>query len=82
MNTITEEKQHKLLEWVGSITGIAGAILLAMNFDWSKYGYVFFLLSSIALVIFSHRRQLKGLLSQQLVFLGINILGVYKWMIA
>jgi nicotinamide riboside transporter PnuC len=81
MNTITTENQYKMVEWIGSLTGIAGAILLALNFEWSKYGYVFFLLSSMALIYFSYQRELKGLLTQQLVFLGINLLGLYRWLI-
>ena len=81
MGTVRNHSSDKALEWFGSMTGIAGAVLLAMNFDGSKYGFIFFLLSSFALIVFSYRRELTGLLTQQMVFFGINVLGIYRWML-
>ena len=42
----------KLLEWVGTLFGIAGAILIAANIPLSPYGWVGFAVSSIALAGF------------------------------
>jgi len=34
--------------WFGTITAITGGTLVALNIDISKFGYIFFLVSSIS----------------------------------
>ena len=38
-----------MIRWFGSITGIIGALMLALNNEYSMYGYIFFILSSLSL---------------------------------
>ena len=48
-----------LIEWAGCITGLLGASLLAMNNRYSGWGFVLFLLSNVAWIVFgllSHTR--------------------------
>jgi nicotinamide riboside transporter PnuC len=65
--------------WIGSITGVIGAILVAFNFEFSKFGYFFFLVSSITWAIQANKNKDKALLSINLAFTIINIIGIYRW---
>jgi hypothetical protein len=70
-----------LTQWMGSALGIAGALLLAMNTQWSAYGWISFLLSNFAWIVFAYRKQLWSMLVMQLVFTGTSVLGIYKWIL-
>jgi len=70
---------NKLFEMIGAICGVAGAVLVSLNIPQSKYGFVLFLISSILLGIVSWQRKMQYLLTMQMVFLGINIVGVVRW---
>lgn len=70
---------NKLFEMIGAICGVAGAVLVSLNIPQSKYGFVLFLISSILLGIVSWQRKMQYLLTMQMVFLGINIVGIVRW---
>jgi nicotinamide riboside transporter PnuC len=70
---------NKLFEMIGAICGVAGAVLVSLNIPQSKYGFVLFLISSILLGVVSWQRGMQYLLTMQMVFLGINIVGVVRW---
>ena len=70
---------NKIFEMVGAICGVAGAVLVSLNIPQSKYGFVLFLISSILLGVVSWQRKMQYLLIMQIVFLGINIIGVARW---
>ncbi len=70
---------NKTFEMIGAICGVAGAVLVSLNIPQSKYGFVLFLISSILLGIVSWQRKMQYLLTMQMVFLGINIVGVVRW---
>lgn len=67
--------------WMGSITGIIGAILVALNFEFSKFGYIFFIISSITWAIQACKNKDKALLSLNVVFTIINTIGIYRWIL-
>jgi nicotinamide riboside transporter PnuC len=71
---------YKILEMIGAVCGIAGAILVSLNIPQSKYGFILFLISSILLGVVSWQRKTQYLLTMQMVFLGINIVGVVRWL--
>jgi nicotinamide riboside transporter PnuC len=70
---------NKIFEMIGAICGVSGAVLVSLNIPQSKYGFVLFLISSILLGIVSWQSKMPYLLSMQIVFLGINIVGVVRW---
>ncbi len=70
------------LERSGTIAGIAGALMLSQNSDYSAYGYVLFLVSSLCLAIHARRIGARWLLVLQLTFLGANVNGLYHWILA
>ena len=70
-----------MIKWLGSITGIIGALMLALNNDYSAYGYIFFTISSFILTYEFLKDKIASMVWMQLIFLSINLLGVYKWLI-
>lgn len=79
---MTQRNISQIIEWAGSLTGVSAAILLALNIPVSAWAYVFYLFSSILLMIWGYREKAHGVAFQNLVFIAINILGIYRWLIA
>lgn len=69
----------RILAAFGATTGITGALLIALNMDLFLLGYIIFLSSSVAWVIYAIRTAQKSLLTMNLVFGCINIIGVYNF---
>lgn len=70
-----------MLKWFGSITGIIGAIMLALNNEYSMYGYVFFILSSFSLTYSFYCDKIASMIINQGIYLLINILGAFQWLL-
>ena len=66
-------------KWVGTVTGVAGAVLIALNLDVVAYGFGLFLISSVlwAWVGWMHRE--ASLMVLQSAFTVINMLGIFRW---
>lgn len=62
----------------GAYTGIPGALLLAMNNGYSKYGWALFLVSNISWIVFAVRGKYTKLLLQQLAFMATTLLGLWN----
>lgn len=73
---------ESILEWSGSILGIAGALLLALNLRISGWGWVLFLASNICWITFAMDRGLHGLLTMQAFFTCTSLIGCWKWLLA
>lgn len=72
-------KNHILvLEWAGSLFGLAGAFLLAVNTAVSSYGWVAFLAANLAMIGFAAGIRRHGLLVQQIGFMASSLLGLYR----
>jgi hypothetical protein len=67
----------KIFEIIGTISGIMGAFLVA--FKLGNYGYPFFLISSICLLISAIRFNQKNFIALQGVFLSANIVGFFNY---
>jgi hypothetical protein len=65
--------------WLGTVTGISGGLLVALNFDYSKFGYILFMVSAISWIIQGARNNDKALVLLNSVFVCVNILGIYHW---
>ena len=72
---------NALTQWMGSALGIAGALLLAMHTQWSAFGWVSFLLSNLAWIVFAFRQRVWSMLVMQLVFTGTSVLGIFRWIL-
>lgn len=70
-----------VLEWVGSISGTIGALLMASKTSVSGWAYPLWILSSVALIGFAVLSHHAGILLQQTTFTAINLLGLWNWMV-
>lgn len=58
---------------------IVGSTILAMNVDISKFGYVFFTLSSVSGIYVGVKRSVLSLTLLNLYFTIVNMVGVFRW---
>lgn len=68
-------------EWVGGISGVAGALLLAMNIDSSGWGWVAFGVSNAAWIVYALERKAYGLLFMQAGFTLTTAIGMVRWLL-
>ncbi len=68
-----------LLEWLGCLTGLLGALLLAHNSRYSGYGFVAFLVSNTCWIGYGVLGESWGLVVMQLGFTATSVLGLYRW---
>ncbi len=69
--------------WLGAFTGIIGGILLAFNSpDYSKFGFIFFLVSATSWLIQGVQNKDHPLVILNAVFIVVDMLGIYHWFIA
>ena len=73
----------EILKWGASISGIVAAFMVALDYGRriTGWGFALFVLSSIAWIAGAFLGSDEPLLSQNLVLFGINILGVYRYLI-
>ncbi|BBB24583.1 conserved hypothetical protein [Isorropodon fossajaponicum endosymbiont JTNG4] len=65
--------------WFGTVTGITGGLLVALNFEWSKFGYFFFMASAISWIVQGAKNNDNSLVLLNTVFVCVNTLGIYHW---
>ena len=66
---------------LAEFTGITGAILLALNIGMNFFGYLFFAASAIIWMLYAYAdlKERMSLFRMNLVFLCINLLGLYNY---
>lgn len=69
------------LQWAGCATGVAGALLLALNTKSSGWGFVFFLISNGFWIAFGIQTNAPGLITTQIIFTATSLLGIYRWFV-
>ncbi len=71
-------------KWLGTVAGIAGALLIALNVGGTVVGigFVFFAVSATAWVVAGWRMGEPSPVAMHGVFLAINLLGIWWWLIA
>lgn len=70
----------RTLKWTGTAAGILGAILVALHIDVSGYGYLLFLLGSVAWTAAGLRMREPSIWSLNAAFSAINLLGIWRWL--
>lgn len=70
------------LKWTGAAGGIVGAFLVAANVPISGWGYVPFLVGSLALVGWGAMIREPAVWVLNGVFTAANLLGIWRWLIA
>jgi hypothetical protein len=87
MNNSANQTNHKLanmLQWSSSICAVAGGVMLAANMpDVSKYGFIFFALSSSQLLVASLiKRNTAMIVYATSLFIFVDCLGIYRWILS
>jgi hypothetical protein len=65
--------------WLGTITGITGALLVALNIDEVFTGYLFLWHLPLVGLFKAPRSNDKSLVLLNAVFVCVNALGLYNW---
>jgi len=73
-----------LLEWYATISGIAAALMLAGDFGRrvTGLGFVLFCTMNIAWIAFARMDDTGGLMWQNIVLFGVNLLGVWQYLLS
>jgi nicotinamide riboside transporter PnuC len=71
----------EVARWSGTFIGIIAALLIASNIEASKYGFSLFVVSGILWGIVAYSIKDYALLLLQVVFVVIDIYGMYRWLI-
>lgn len=66
-----------MLEWFGAATGVLGNLLVALG--WPIGGFVVWLISNAAFIVFASRTRAWGLCSMMAVYSVINLVGIAHW---
>ena len=70
----------RISKWIGTATGVAGAIIIATNLGVVALGFALFLVSSILWSAVGWVQREASLLVLQATFTVINVIGIYRWL--
>ncbi|MBF0251374.1 MAG: hypothetical protein HQL35_12190 [Alphaproteobacteria bacterium] len=83
---MADKREHSplvpIVKWVGTLFGVTGAVLMAMNIPISGWGFVLFLVSSTAWTSAGVMTRDYSIIVLYAVFTAIDLLGIYRWLIA
>ncbi len=71
----------ELIGWIGTYAGPLGAVLLALNIPISPWGYVLFIISSLAMAGYGLWIADEKVVTQQVLFSVINAVGLCNWLV-
>ena len=70
-----------VLKWTGTVTGVGGALILALNLPLSGWGWVLFAISALAWTVAGMVMREHSLVLLQGGFLAVDLLGIYRWLV-
>src|SRR3546814_10668457 len=66
-------------KWMGTVTGVVGAVIIAANLGMVVFGFAFFLVSSLLWSMVGWIQREVSLLVLQGPFTVINVIGIWRW---
>jgi uncharacterized membrane protein len=69
------------MEWSGAMIAVIAAVILALNISISPWAFVLYFISSLILTFWGWYRGAYAIALQNMIFIGINALGIYRWLI-
>jgi uncharacterized membrane protein len=72
-------RMNSMLAFAGMITGVFGALLIALNIGMFLQGYILFMISSLTWVMYALRTSQKNLLILNIVFSAVNLIGLINF---
>ncbi|HIO92502.1 MAG TPA: hypothetical protein EYG68_06615 [Leucothrix mucor] len=77
----SHNRHLNIMEWGGAMIAVGAAIMLALNISISPWAFVLYLISSVILAIWGWYSGARGIALQNMVFIVINLLAIYRWLI-
>ena len=77
VNTLIKRK--KILEWLGVLTAIFYALLIAFNIGLEFIGFSLLLVSAILIGIWAFICNHRGILLLQIFYASTALIGMYRW---
>jgi uncharacterized membrane protein len=71
----------KIMEWSGAMIAVIAAIMMALNVSISPWAFVLYFISSLILALWGWYSGAYAIALQNVIFIGINSLGIYRWLI-
>jgi ribonuclease PH len=62
-----------------TVTGVAAALLMALNLDMFVLAYTLFIISSVLWAVFAFKNNNRQLLVMNLIFTAINLVGLVRF---
>lgn len=75
---------NDVIQWTATVSGVVAAIMVALNISAriTGIGFAVFIVSSLAWISFGFMEDDNGLALQNVVLTVVNIVGVYRYLIA
>lgn len=76
-------KTSKFLEWAQMITGCSAALIVSMNIGdtWVFWSMCLFLVKDSMMGAFAYMNKYPGIITSSIVYISIDIVGIYNWWI-
>jgi hypothetical protein len=73
-----------VLEWYATISGVIAALMLAGDFGRrvTGLGFILFCTMNVAWIAFARMDDTGGLMWQNIILFGVNLLGVYQYLLS
>jgi hypothetical protein len=72
----------QISKWIATILFLFSGAIIASNIAISRWGFLTFLIGHIILVVVFGKKKDTPMLLQNLFFIGIDFVGIYRWFIA
>jgi uncharacterized membrane protein len=73
-----------IVEWYATISGVIAAIMLAGDFGRrvSGFAFILFCTMNIAWIAFAQMSDTEGLMAQNIVLFGVNVVGIWQYLLS
>lgn len=75
------ERTVNAVGWIGSLFGLIGSLLLALNMPISGLGFLAYLVSNVAWLYHGFTTRTWSMCVMQIGFTATSFLGVFNWII-
>ena len=74
----------QVLEWYATISGIVAALMLAGDFGRriTGFGFILFCTMNVAWIAFAQMDETGGLMWQNIILFGVNLIGVWQYLLS
>lgn len=66
-------------KWLATILFLSAGLLISLNIEISRFGFICFLAGHIILSLVFFKNRDYPMIVQNLAFIVIDVIGIYKW---